>query len=411
VLRIFALQGLSFGASLVNSIIVARKLGPAHKGIVDLFILLNSLVLSFGLFSIGTGLLYHLANKGRPLKEVHGTALLFVLVAGGVTVVAGYLGLSLWSMFFPGLPKGMILLAFAIAPFAYYREIWAYIALGCNWAVALYQVSFFFTLANLLLTSLLWLIKWLDAPHFVNLTATLLVVQAGVCFVLLYRREPHLTASATLAWQSFRYGLIAQVGATANLLHFRIDQLMINRWLGTADVGIYAVGVRFTEMLLLLESPISAATLQKVSSFPASDSYQLTRRLSWYQLIINGGAGLALSAAAYPMIRLLYGRAYQNAVLPLILLVPGVVAWAAARASSQYISYNQGKIWIPAVFSVIGAVVNIGLNLFLVIRLGIAGAAIASSVSYTVVAILTVSCFRRCFKTSELSNTESKKAI
>jgi O-antigen/teichoic acid export membrane protein len=69
-------------------------------------------------------------------------------------------------------------------------------------------------------------------------------------------------------------------------------------------------------------------------------------------------------------------------VLPLILLLPGIVAWGAGRILSQFISYNAGRPSLTSGAAAMGFAVNLLANIYAMPRWGLAGAAAASSVSY-----------------------------
>jgi len=394
-LQIYVIQGISLGLGLAGSIIVARTLGPAKKGIFDLFSLLSSFILDFGLLGFGSGLLYYLANKGWPLCEVHGTGFVFSILAGIPTVLIGWLGLRFWVAIFPGLDVWVILLPFLLSTVTYYRLIWTNIMTGINRAVATYRIGFYFTVCNVTVIFSLWKLDWLDLDRIVALTVLLTLLNGIVAFFVLFRQEPRLRPSIPLARESLKYGLVIYVGFIANVLHFKVDQVMINYWLGTDAVGIYAVSARWAEVLFILDTAIISAALYKISSASAKESYALTRRLFKVQLLISSGSGILLGVLAYPLIFTLYGEPYSDAIWPLVLLIPGVVFWSAGKVLSQYLSYNRGKFWLPTLFSIFGVCINIILNFMLINKFGIGGAAVASTISYGCVILLTIIAYKR----------------
>ena len=395
VISIYVIQFLTLGLGMVAGVVVARTLAPAEKGIVDLYTVLGSFIVEFGLLGFGSGLLYYLANKGRSLAEVHGTGFVFASIMGVLTAVIGWLGLPFWKKVFPGLQGWIILLGFFLSPVAYYRLMWSNIMIGINQAVAIYRIGLCFTVANLLAILALWALGWLEAENLVILLALSAVINGVVAFLVLLRKEPHLGPSADLARKSLRYGLVIYLGFIANAVHFRFDQIMLNYWSGTAAVGIYGLSVRWAERLFLLDSAITAAALYRITISSAEDSHALINRLFKVQLLISGGAGALLAMFAYPLILILYGEAYREAVWPLILLIPGVIAWSGGKVLSQYLSYNQGKVWLPTAFALFGAFVNVVLNLLLIDVIGISGAAVSSTVSYGSVVVLTIIAYRK----------------
>jgi O-antigen/teichoic acid export membrane protein len=389
-LHIYVFQGLTLGMGMVGGILVARTLGPSDKGVIDLFSLLSSFIVDFGMLGFGSGLLYYLANKRKPLDEIHGTGVVFAIVAGMLTVVLGCFGLSIWRGIFPGLRDWIILLAFLLAPLKYYGLIWSNIMTGINQVVKPYRLGIYFVVASVGAILGLWFFGRLNVENVIVLMVVLAVLNTFVNFGILFNKEPKLSLNKVLLRNCLRYGIVIYVGVVANSLHFRIDQIMINYWLGTEAVGIYAVSVRWAEMLFMLDSALFSASLYKICSSNAEESYSLSKRLFELQLVISSIAGALLALLAYPLVFLLYGKAYEDAALPLILLVPGIVAWSAGKVVSNMLTYNKKMGSFVTGVAISGSLLNICFNyLFLkVLNIGINGASLASSLSYTIVVFL-----------------------
>lgn len=394
-LRIYVIQFMTLGTGILSSVIIARTLGPEGKGVIDLFRLLSSFIVDFGLLGFGSGLLFYLANQHVALAKIHGTGIGYSLLMGIVAAVIGFLCLPWLRTVFPGLPDQIILLTLALAPFAFYRVLWSNIITGLNQAVRDYRNAIYFSIINLIAIAILWRWGQLNASHVITLTLALSTANGLVAFVILYRQEPKVAFDVGLLKNSLRYGLIVYIGYLANLLLFRIDQLMINQLMGTAALGVYAVSVRWAEMLFTLDSAILAAALYKISSGTAEESFALTKKILQKQFLISGGAAFVMAIIAYPLVSILYGEKFQGAAIPLVLLLPGIVAWSLAKVMSQYITYNRGKQWLPMLASVGGMILNIGLNWVMIPKLGISGASLASSIAYSFVMLMTFFMYRK----------------
>jgi O-antigen/teichoic acid export membrane protein len=266
---------------------------------------------------------------------------------------------------------------------------------GINQAVLTNKILLVPAALTLACILVLWEIGSINVPSLLTLTVLSTVITAAIGFQTLYRRERQLSASTALVKASLQYGSIFYIGNITNILHFKIDQIMINYWLGTKAVGIYAISVNWAEMLFILDSAVIAAALYEITSSAPDHSYRLTKKLFKLQLLISSGLGLMLAVFAYPLLSVIYGEAYHDAIWPLIILIPGIVAWSAGKILSQYLSFNQGKFWIATSFAAVGIIVNVVLNLFFIRLLGINGAAIASALSYCIVILLTIVAFKR----------------
>lgn len=396
-IRIYALQFLTLGISLVSSIIVARTLGPAKKGVVDLFHLLNSFVLDFGLLGFGSGLLYYLANRGRPVVEVHGTGVAYAVTAGSLAVILGGVGLPAWRSLFPNLPDWVILLAFVLAPVRYYTLIWSNIMMGLNKAVSSYRINMGMAAVTVLAVLALWNAQRLTVGNVIGISAGTSVLAGTIAFMTLFRMYPGMSPDGTLAKNCLKYGLVVYIGAVANVLHFKVDQMMINYWLGTKEVGIYAVSVRWAEALFILDGAIGAAALYRITASSPAESQRLSRRLFRAQLVISASSGMVLALLARPLVVTLYGEAFREAVPPLMLLIPGIVVWSSSKIVSNMLNYNRNLTGFVTTVAVAGSAANIGLNYFFlaIMKYGINGVAAASSISYGFVVTLILMKARR----------------
>jgi O-antigen/teichoic acid export membrane protein len=391
--RIAGLQFATLGVGLASSVLIARVLGPTEKGVVDLFNLLGNFVAELGALGVGSGLLYFVASRGRSLGEAHGTAIVFALLIGGVTTAFGLVGLPLWRQLLPGLPDWTILLAFALSPAALYRAIWQSMLIATNRSVSGYVLGLGVSVLSVVSVTGLWALANLTGPTVIVMTATVSLLATVVAFAQLRRLGGSVRASASLARGSIRFGFPLYLGLLANLVNFKVDQVILNQLLGTEAVGIYAVSVRWAETLFLLDSALIAAALHRIASTPRRESYRLTGRLVRQQLLISSIGGIGLAIVSFPMVVFLYGTDYVGAVLPLVILVPGIVAWSLAKVLSQHIVFQRRDRWFPTASAAVGMIINVPLNFLFVPHLGIPGAALASLLSYSIVLGLTAGRF------------------
>jgi len=221
--------------------------------------------------------------------------------------------------------------------------------------------------------------------------AGIVLLACLIGFIVLGKNNDfHLRFSKSLVSNSLRYGIRIYPGFIANFLHFRIDQLMINWFVGVSGVGLYALSVKWAETLWLIDFGIINAALYRIASQDDKNSYFLTKKVFKWVFILDGVVGLFLIVICKPLFALLYGAEFNASVLPLIFLVPGVVAWGGGRVLSQYIAFNRGKPILCTLAAFVGMGVNIVGNLFAIPRWGIDGAAVASTISYFLVLVITL---------------------
>lgn len=228
-------------------------------------------------------------------------------------------------------------------------------------------------------------------------------VQAfGVAFVL----ESTLTCiSMVLVWWKFgsaaykkwsfdpiiAKGLLAEswpmfVASLYSHIYYRIDVILLEKMAGSSQAGIYSASARIYEIL------IGVLPLLSVSLFPTFTQWyqmekavftrrytQITRWITW-----AGAAGLLLIwFLRHHIFRHIFGPEFAAAanVLPWHLASAAVMYHGLFRAA--YLTLAQRQI-ILLWMSLLGAVVNVGLNLFLIPRMGAGGSALAGFVTQIV---------------------------
>jgi O-antigen/teichoic acid export membrane protein len=132
------------------------------------------------------------------------------------------------------------------------------------------------------------------------------------------------------------------------------------------------------------------ASRQELAAQNAALSAQATRLSLGISVIV----GVFLSMFAGFALPLIYGEAFRYSIAPLLVLMPGVVAIGPAFVLASYIA-GIGKPQINLFVALTGLFFTGALDLLLIPRLNILGAALASSISYSIIAFLTVLYFNR----------------
>ena len=381
---VYFFQGITVVAAFVGSIVLARALGPTGKGTVDLFLLLLTIVVEVALLGISSGFLYQLANIKRPFHHIHGDAIAAAAAVGLLGVLLALAAPSFFAELVGDLPVAYAAVALAAAGFFAYAASWTNLMLGLDRAGLMHRIQAAVAVASASAALLLWWLGRLTVD-----TAIVTVVAIGVSAALVrlgIARRFHVGIRPAPTAESFRasfvYGIRTFPGTLANWLHFRVDQIVIAHVLGVAGVGVYSVSVRWAELLWIVGIGLLHAGVYRVASSSTVDSYELSKRIFWATVVLAGAAGGVLAILAPALLEALYGSEFAGAVVPLLLLIPGVVAWDAARVLSNHISYNRGRPVIPTTIAIVGALMNLAGTLYAVPRWGLSGAAAASSLSY-----------------------------
>jgi O-antigen/teichoic acid export membrane protein len=174
-------------------------------------------------------------------------------------------------------------------------------------------------------------------------------------------------------------GLVTMLG----LLHFKVDSLMLSVLRPAEDLGIYAVAYRFLEQALIIPGLFLAALfpiLTRLVSARAPEGELVLRRAFDVLLLVAVPLAIAVFALAEPLVAVLAGESFGDAVAPLrILALALVLAFANAPFAMALVALNERRALIAA--SAAGLALNIGLNAWAIPAYGYTGAAVTTVVS------------------------------
>jgi O-antigen/teichoic acid export membrane protein len=185
------------------------------------------------------------------------------------------------------------------------------------------------------------------------------------------------------------------IDAVVAMVLFRVDQVMLEAFKGDAAVGAYAATYRLLETVLFVTWGFSRAILPAMSA--ERDPARLRRMVEQgvgavALLYVPFAVGLFVEAA--PVLRLLYGTAYQGGAVVARWLAPAPLLFAIGFLGSYGLLARKAR-WQLMAASAAAAVFNIGANLLLIPALSGTGAAIVTTASYGLEAVVLVAMLAR----------------
>jgi len=178
-------------------------------------------------------------------------------------------------------------------------------------------------------------------------------------------------------------------------LNYRLDVYFVNAWQGLQAVGNYTMAVWLTQMLWLLPNAIGALVLQAAARAERPElALPEVCRITRLSVLLSAGGGLALAVVAALFVPPVLGEDFRGAIRPLVLLLPGVVAFTVTILLSAYLNGIRHQ-HLTTYVACGSLAVTVAADVLLIPRYGIAGAAIASSLSYVTSAVVTALVVRR----------------
>ena len=234
--------------------------------------------------------------------------------------------------------------------------------------------------------------------------AIVAVLESAIAAALLWRASRHRLALDLVALRppDRRHALALAHLASPMLLsaftiaiYSRIDVFMLGRMLGGDAVGLYSAGTMLSEGLYLLPTAVMAAVAPRLAGVYLHDRGAFEVGVHRFLRLLSTG-GLIIAACttllAPHVIALLFGARYTAAAEVLQIHIWSTWAVFVGCASDPwYINHDMRRFYL--IKTSVAAILNVVLNLALIPRFGINGAAWATVVSYISSSIFVGACF------------------
>jgi len=190
-------------------------------------------------------------------------------------------------------------------------------------------------------------------------------------------------AAVPSAGQVLRYSIFPWLANVFAMLNIRLDTLMVAWYVSrvpsvtAADLGLYTISTLAVARLQDVQMAIQVAFFPRVASLAKAPAAVLTG--SFYRLSspVYLLLFLVMLAMGWPVLRI-FGEDYVRAYATLITLTFGIMVLRANSGVLSVYFTAQGKPHIPTLVNGAGVVVNAVLNVWLIPRFGMLGAAMGT---------------------------------
>jgi O-antigen/teichoic acid export membrane protein len=151
-------------------------------------------------------------------------------------------------------------------------------------------------------------------------------------------------------------------------------------------------------MLRIIPTAIGSALFPSLNSLTEEEATIRIPFIFRRLLVITLPTVLLFALLAYPMVELFYSAKFLATLPALYMILPGMAFLCVATPFSIFLS-SPRYIRLPNLSAAIAAVITIILDILLIPRLGIVGAAMASSLSYMALVITLIIFYLKITKT------------
>lgn len=209
----------------------------------------------------------------------------------------------------------------------------------------------------------------------------LLVITSSI-YLLKDFKFSNISLSPNIFQNLFSYGWKSQLSAFLQFLNNRASFYFLEFFRGVSSVGIFGVGVAFSEAIWTVSRSLSVILYSDiVSQDEAGDAIQKTKislRISFLVSFLFILLILLIPGSLYAAI---LGEDFGGTRMIILLLSPGILAIAVSNIIGHYFA-GVNELKILNIKSVVGLVFTVLASFVAIPRWGILGACIVTSISY-----------------------------
>ena len=379
-------RGLQLVVGFFTYAVIARVLGPENNGIYSLAILLPTLLMIFTDIGFTSAIVFYIGIAKYPLKEIFGSSIILSVLTSILSLIIGILLILYFgNTFFPGVDQIYLFGVLSLIPFKIFLNIAINILLGLQ-KIKSYNLVQFINATGFLILVLIFLACLQFNIHlaiFAELTA--LLIASMLLFIKIKKEVGGIMFSINkpLFKDFFSYGAKSYFGGISNFLHLKIGLWMINGFLNPFAAGIYSVAAILAEKIQVVSQPSSLVLFPRVASEREEKRLkEFTPLVLRNVLFLSFLAVIVFFVFSNWLITFFYSEQYADSVLPFQILLIGTIMFSGYRII-LYDLAGRGRPIINTIVSIASLALNVILNIIFIPKLGIAGAAWATAISYT----------------------------
>ncbi len=381
---------------LVNSMLLSRWLGPTGRGEIAAAMLWPTLLVYLSSMGLISATLYFAALPEARLKPLFANAAALGVGQGAVAFAIGFAALPwlLRSQTPDVIGAGRLYLL--VIPLSLVTQYGVSIVQGrmqmssFNWLRTGLPVGYLIGTVALMIAGHLTLFNIILLHLFLNFAVLIgtLIVLAAVGVKLSFNLDKGL------AKQMLKYGAKVQVGTVSGLANFSLDQVLMAALLPPAALGIYVVAVSAASVSQVFSYAVQMVSIpsitQRETESERANVLQGVFRRYWLISFLITVAIAALLPLAIPLI---FGINFKEAVWPAEVLLAGTFFYGAQTVLTGG-AQALGNPWLGSKANLGALAITLVLLYLLLPRLGIMGAAIATTAAYLTQLVIVVSGLR-----------------
>ena len=381
---------LRMGGGVLVGVWIARYLGPQQFGLLNFataFVSLFDVIAGLGLQGV---VVRDIVRDPACKEETLGTAAGLQLI-GGLLAYSLILGAIFWMRPDDALSKTLVAILgstmlFKASEVAVY---WFESQVQSKYTVwvqnSIYLIFSAIKVGLILQESPLIVFVWVILAEVALVALILMVVMDRRGLTL-----ANLNATADRAKSLLKDSWPLIFSSLSVMIYMRLDQIMLGQIIDDAAVGIYSAAVKISEIWYFIPLVIVASVFPTILQTQKQSELLYRARLQrLLDLLVIIGCTIAFPLAFFAgnIINILYGPTFSESARVLSIHISGsVFIFLAVVGNKWYLAINRQDLALRR--DLLGAAVNIVMNVFLIPSYGASGAAASTVLSYFIAHLL-----------------------
>lgn len=365
-----------------TSWVISRTLGAELQGVYNLAILIPNLMYNFLNFGQDTSTMFFLSNKTINKRDLIDN---MIPVSIFYTIISTLLGtlfiFLLKDSMFTEVSNNTLIFALIISPLTFLNNNLTAVLKSEGEFFSVNKVQVINKIIYFLICTILFFIVDVNIVIFAN------IIILSISIISLWKKigikSIRIKFNKEYQKKNISYGFKSYLANMITFLNYRLDTFIIKALSkSTMTVGQYGVSVTLAEQVWVFASAISSVMFPYITSIENDEDKSKVTSLTFKIVMVVTFMAIIVLFFASNLIRFVYGEDYYGSIIPLKILLIGVFSLSLGKILANDIA-SRGKPELNALSNLIGLLVNVIFNILLIPRFGIAGAAMATSISYT----------------------------
>ncbi len=393
----FTLQVIGKFAAYLFTVVITRNLGASVWGSFTIAYALLRMIGMVGSLGINTSIIrflseYRIKNDRYKIKSVISKIILLqsvigVILAGSIYIFSSFIAGTIFNN--PSLASGIRIISFAVPLFILIQSM-----AGALRGMSLIKEQAFVRETAIFLFAAIASFTYLTIsrkeisplfPHYLYAIST--AITLIIALIIWFNKTKISITNFTEKNTNIKYILKASLpmllSSSMLFLMAWIDTLMLGVMDSESNVGIYNITIKVSQIMFIPFTAISALAAPKIGEYYVKKDFLALKKFvrSVTNMTFFTGLPIFLLIMIFPnFILSFFGEGFSNGKFALYVLSIGVLFSISAGTVAIFLNMTNKQLIFQRIV-VFATLINIVLNLVLIPRYSILGAAIANSFS------------------------------